>query len=109
MPGSSKWFLSFSFLHLNPGCTSPLPYTCWSYTHIIIILDFITQVVLVRITDHSLYISVHPPVTSSLSGPNIFLSTLLRNTLNMCSSFNVRDQFSFPYKTAGKISVLNIF
>jgi hypothetical protein len=27
MPGSSKWSLSPSFLHLNPVCTSPLPYT----------------------------------------------------------------------------------
>jgi hypothetical protein len=42
-----------------------------------------------------------PPVTSSLLGINILL-----NTLNLCSSFNVRDQVSHAYKTAGKIIAL---
>jgi hypothetical protein len=42
------------------------------------------------------------PVTSSLIGPNILFSTLFWNTLSLCSSFNVRDQVSHPYKTAGK-------
>jgi hypothetical protein len=32
------------------------------------------------------------PVTSSLVGPNILLSTLFSNTLSLCSSLNVRDQ-----------------
>jgi polysaccharide pyruvyl transferase WcaK-like protein len=30
-------------------------------------------------------------------GPNILLSTLFSNTLNLCSSLNVRDQVSHPY------------
>jgi hypothetical protein len=34
------------------------------------------------------------PVTSFLSGPNILLSTLFWNNLNMWSSLNVRDQLS---------------
>jgi hypothetical protein len=41
-------------------------------------------------------------------GPNILLSTLFSNTLSPCSYFNVRDQVSHPYKTAGKIIVLYI-
>jgi hypothetical protein len=41
-----------------------------------------------------------------LLGPNILLSTLFSNTLNLCSSLNVRDQISHPYKTTGKIIVL---
>jgi hypothetical protein len=48
------------------------------------------------------------PVTSSLLGPNILLSTLFSNTLKLCSSLNVRDQVSHPYKTADKIIVLYI-
>jgi hypothetical protein len=41
-------------------------------------------------------------------GPNILLSTLFSDTLNLCSSLNVRDQVSHPYKTTGKIIVLYI-
>jgi hypothetical protein len=32
--------------------------------------------------------------------PNILLNTLFSNTLNLCSSLNVRDQVSHPYKTS---------
>jgi hypothetical protein len=42
---------------------------------------------------------LHSPVTSSLLGPNIHLRTLSSNTLRLCSSLNVRDQVSHPYKT----------
>jgi hypothetical protein len=48
------------------------------------------------------------PVTSSLFGPNIPLNTLFSNTLSLCSSFNVRDQVSQPYRTTVKITVLYI-
>jgi hypothetical protein len=37
---------------------------------------------------------LQPPVTSSLFGPNILLSTLFSNTLSLCSSLIIRDQFS---------------
>jgi hypothetical protein len=36
------------------------------------------------------------------------LNTLFSNTLSLCSSLNVRDQVSHPYRTTGKIIVLNI-
>jgi len=48
---------------------------------------------------------LHSPVTSTLLGPKIFLSTLCLNILSLCSSLNVRDQVSHPHKT-GKIIVL---
>jgi hypothetical protein len=48
---------------------------------------------------------LHYPVTSSLLGPNILLSTLFLNTLSLCSSLNVRAQVSHPYRTTGKIIV----
>jgi hypothetical protein len=37
---------------------------------------------------------LHSPVTSSLFGPNILLSTLFSNTLSLCFSLNVRGQVS---------------
>jgi hypothetical protein len=46
------------------------------------------------------------PVTSSLLGPNIPLSTLFSNTLNLYTFLHVRDKVSHPYKTTGKITVL---
>jgi hypothetical protein len=34
---------------------------------------------------------LHPPVTSSLLGPNILLNTLFSNTLSLCSSSKIFD------------------
>jgi polysaccharide pyruvyl transferase WcaK-like protein len=34
---------------------------------------------------------------------SFLLSTLFSNTLILCSSLNVRDQVSHPYRTTGKI------
>jgi hypothetical protein len=52
---------------------------------------------------------LHPPVTSSLLGPNIlFSSTLFSNIPSLSSSLNVRGQVSHPYRTMGKIIVLYI-
>jgi hypothetical protein len=53
-------------------------------------------------------IFLHFPVTPSLLGPKILLNTLFSNTLGLCSSLNVIDQVSHPYKTTGKIMVLYI-
>jgi hypothetical protein len=36
------------------------------------------------------------------------LRTLFSNTLSLCSSLNVRDQFSHTYKAIGRIMVLVI-
>jgi hypothetical protein len=47
------------------------------------------------------------PVTLSLLGPNILLSTLFSNTLSLRSSLNVSDQVLHPYKPV-KIIVLYI-
>jgi hypothetical protein len=55
----------------------------------------------------SLCIFLQPPVTSYLFDPNILLSTLFSNTLSLCSSLNVRDQVSHPYRITGKIIVLH--
>ena len=49
---------------------------------------------------------LHSPVTSSLSGPNVFLSTLFPDTLSLRSSLNVSIQVSHLYEIVGKIIVL---
>jgi len=54
------------------------------------------------------YVVFSIPITLSLLGPNIFPSTLISNTLNLPSSVKVRNQFSHPYKTTGRIRVLYI-
>jgi hypothetical protein len=53
----------------------------------------------VQIMKPSLCSFLQLPVTSSLFGPNILLSTLFLNTLSLCSSLNVRDHVSHPYRT----------
>jgi hypothetical protein len=35
------------------------------------------------------------------------LSTLFSNTLSLCSSLDIRDHVSHPYRTAGKIIVIS--
>jgi len=45
------------------------------------------------------------PLTAFPFGPNIFLRTLLTNTLSPHSSCYVTDQVSHPYKTTDKITV----
>ena len=58
----------------------------------------------VRSTDHSsssLCSILHSPVTSSLLGPNILLSTLFSNILSLRSYLNISDQVSHPNKTTG--------
>jgi hypothetical protein len=52
----------------------------------------------------SLHSFLQPPVTSSLSGQNIFLRILFSNTFSLYCFLNVRDQASHSYKTTGKIS-----
>ena len=92
-------------------CT-PLPSsiraTCPAH---LILLDFITRTTLgeeYRSLSSSLCNFLHSPVTPFLLGPNILLNTLFSNTLSLCSSLNVSDQVSHPYKTTGEIIVLYI-
>jgi hypothetical protein len=59
-----------------------------------------------RSSSSSLRSLLHSPVTSSLLGPHMLISTLFSNTLSLRSSLNVSDHVSQPYKTTGKIIVL---
>ena len=49
-----------------------------------------------------IYIYIHSSVTSSLLSPNTFLSTLLSDTLSLCSSHIVRDHVSYTYNVLVK-------
>ena len=91
---SSKWSVLVSTTHqtLYAPVLSPPRTTC--PTHLIL-LDLIFDVEY-RSQSSSLCNLPHPP-TSSILDPNISLSTL-----SLCSSLNVKDQYSHPYKTRAK-------
>jgi hypothetical protein len=93
MPWSSKWSLSLRFPHQNPVYTSPLPIRATCPAHLIL-LDLITRTILDEEYRSSLCSFLQYPVTSSLLGPNIVLSTLFSNTLSLHSSLNVSNQVS---------------
>jgi len=107
--GSSKSSFPFRFPHQNPVFTSPLPIRTTLPAHLII-LYLITRTKfgeVYRSLSSSICSFLHSPVTSSPLGPNILLSTVFSNTLNLRSSLNVSDQVSHPYKT-GRIRVMYI-
>jgi hypothetical protein len=49
---------------------------------------------------------LHSAVTSFILAPNILLKALFTNILSVCSSRNVRDKVSSPYKPTGRIMIL---
>ena len=108
-PWSAKCSLSLKVPHrkLAYASLSPIRATCPAHP----ILDFITRTILgeqYSSFSSSLCSFLHSAVTSSLLSQNSLLSTLFSNTLCLCSSLNVSDQVSHPYKTTGRIIVLYI-
>ena len=65
-------------------------------------LDSITQTMFGE-QYRSLCSLLHSPFASSLLGPNILLSTVISNTLSLCSSLNLSDQVSHLHKTSNII------
>ena len=108
MPRSFKWLLFSRSPHQSPVHAFSIPHTYYMPAQLILI-DLIT-----RLLFGEVYISLcsslcglhHSPVTSSLLGLNIFLSTIFWNNLSLRFSLDVTYQISHPNKTTGKIIVL---
>jgi hypothetical protein len=84
---------------------------CAAYPVYLIILDLTILIICgekCRLLSSSLCNFLQSPIISFLSGSNVLLNTLFSNTPSLCSSLNMRDQVSHPYKTTGKIMILGI-
>jgi hypothetical protein len=107
---SSYWSASFCLSHQNLACI-PFLSMLATYTANHILIDLIILIIFeeeYKFWSSSLCSFLQPSVTSSLFGPNILFSTLFSNILSLCSSLNVRDQVSHPYRTTDKRTVLCI-
>jgi hypothetical protein len=87
-------YLSIRSPHQNSVCISPVSPTyhmpCPSHSsHLITRIIFGEEN---RTCSSSLCSLLYSPATPSLLGPNIFISTLFWNRLDLCSSLKVRDQ-----------------
>jgi len=81
------------FPHQNVTLTSPIHAICPAQ---LIFLDLFKRIIFgdeYRPLSSSLHNLRHSSVTSSLVGPNIFLSTPFLNTLSLRSSLNTRTKF----------------
>jgi hypothetical protein len=100
MPRSSTWSLSFRLFshacYMARLSHSPLLHHCyniwWSAQ--------VMKILIMQSSSSFLYFVL---------GPNILLSTLCSNILNLWSSVNVGHLVSHPYKTMGKIILFYIW
>ena len=97
------------FPQQNPVYTSPFPIRCTLPAHLIL-LDLINRIIFYeeyRSLSSSLRSFLHSPCYLVHLRPKFLLSSLYSNTLSLCSSLILRDQFPHPY-TTGKIIFLYI-
>jgi hypothetical protein len=92
------------------SCAFLVFHMCAKRSAHLIVLNLITLVVFgeaYKLWSFSFCRLLQPTANSSLLGPKSLLSTLVSNTFTLCSSL-MWDQFSHPYKTTGKVTVLYI-
>jgi hypothetical protein len=90
-------------LHAFP--ISPMRATCLTHHTVLELIILIMFGEECKWWSSSLHNFLRPPVTSPLIDPNILLSILFSNNLNLCSSLSVWDQISYQYKTAHNIII----
>ena len=103
-PRSSKWAPPFRFPNKNTLYISLL-LVCATRFPPLILLRLINTNNLwsgTKIMKFSVKF-FHPPVTSSVLDQNILPITTFSNTFNLCSSFKIEGQVSYPYVTSGVI------
>jgi len=94
------------YAHLIP------PNTCTCRAYLIFFFNVLTQVIFgeeYRPLSSLLCSLLHSPITSSLLGPNILLSTLFSYTLSLCTSLIVSDQVLHPYRQNYSSVYLNLY
>ena len=111
MATSSQSSLSFRFYHQQLVCISRRACTCYmsrvsNFHNFVFLITFVEGC---NLWSSSLCNFLESAVSSSLLGPNIFLSTLFPNTFSLRSMSKEWNQVSHPYKTTNKITVLCIF
>jgi hypothetical protein len=102
VPSTSKWSLSLRSPHQKPVCTSPVPIRATCSANFIL-LYLLTRTIFgekYRTQRAPLCSPLHSPVTPSVLGPNISLSTLLSNTLSVM--FFLQSEISSPTPTLNK-------
>ena len=105
--GSHKWSLSFRFPQQDPLYAFTFPHTRYMPrpSHSFRFTHPNNTGEEYRPFSSSLRSFLHSPVTSSLLGPNILLSTLFSNALGLRFSLNVNDQISHPYVRVPRINI----
>jgi hypothetical protein len=109
-PGSPKWFFPLRFPHQTPVHASPLALRATCTAHLIF-LDFITGSTLgkeCRSLSSSLRSFLHSPGYLVPVRPRYFPQHPVPKHPQICSSLNVSDPVSLPYKTTGRIIILYI-
>jgi hypothetical protein len=104
-PMSSACLLVFRFYDKNFVRISNFPHACYMpHTVHPPWLDHSNKICVVyKLWSFSSWSLLQLPATSSLLCPNILLSTLFSNTLNLCSPLTVRDRLSYPSKQQVKL------
>ena len=99
------WSLSFRFLQQNRVHSYTLSHTCYiprpsNFSGFDHPKNIWWKIKIIKLL---IMYFLYSPISSSILGPNILLSTLFTNTLNLRSSISVSDQVSHSHKQQIKL------